>query len=243
MMSSQPSDYPVDPRRSAAAERFPSRIGPLRAAMRRRFRGLLFLLFGPAQLARQTQLAILPVPPKHILFLGDSITDFGMWHEWFSGVPTVNRGIGGETTEQVLDRIDIVINAPLAVFLLIGTNDISGAIATSDIVGNLRAIVKAIQSRAPGAPIFVQSIMPRTLKYREEISHLNRLYREVAAEAGASVTYVDLWPALATPAGAMHPDLTEDNVHLNGEGYRVWVDLLRPIISDLTKPTPSIGQS
>jgi lysophospholipase L1-like esterase len=243
MMSTQQLDHPTDRRRAAAAERFPSRIPPLRAAMRRRFRGLLLQLFGPTQLARQTQLAILPVPPKHILFLGDSITDFGMWHEWFSGLPTVNRGIGGETTEQVLARVDIVVNAPLAVFLLIGTNDISGAIQTSNIVGNLRAIVTAIQGRAPGSPIFVQSIMPRTLKYREEITHLNRLYREVVAASGANVTYVDLWPALATPAGAMHPDLTEDNVHLNGEGYRVWVDQLRPIISNLAKPTPSIGQS
>ena len=235
-------DYPTDPARAAAAERYPSRIPPVRTAARRRLRRMLFALFGPAQVSRQTQLAALPVVPKHILFLGDSITDFGMWHEWFPGVPTVNRGVGGETTEQVLARIDGVINEPIAVFLLIGTNDISGAISTSEIVGNLRAIIAAIRDRAPGAPVFVEGIMPRTLKYREEITYLNRLYREVVAAAGTNVTYLDLWPALATPEGALRADLTQDNVHLNGDGYRAWVDVLRPIIDDLTKPTTSIGQ-
>jgi lysophospholipase L1-like esterase len=203
---------------------------------------MLFALFGPAQVARQTQLAALPVAPKHILFLGDSITEYGMWQEWFPDLPTVNRGVGGETSAQVLARIDDVINKPVAVFLLIGTNDISGAVPTSEIVGNLRAIITAIHGRAPGAPIFVESIMPRTVKYREEIAHLNRLYRAAVAEAGANVTYLDLWPALATPEGALRADLTQDNVHLNGDGYRAWVDVLRPNIDDLTKPTTSIGQ-
>jgi lysophospholipase L1-like esterase len=236
------SDYPIDSRRAAAAERYPSRIAPLRAARRRRFRGLLFRLFGPAQLSRQTQLAALAVPPDHLLFLGDSITEQGMWHEWFPDVPTVNRGVGGETTEQVLARIDAAVNAPTAVFLLIGTNDISGAVPSSDIVRNLRSIISAIQVDAPGVPIFLESIMPRAVKYREEVTHLNRLYRAVA-EAGVNVTYVDLWPALATAEGSLRPEFTGDNVHLNGEGYRAWVDVLRPIIDHVTAPTTSIGQS
>jgi lysophospholipase L1-like esterase len=85
--------------------------------------------------------------------------------------------------------------------------------------------------------------MPRTLKYREELTHLNRLYRDAVADAGANVTYVDLWPALATPEGALRPELTQDNVHLNGDGYRAWVHVLRPIIDDLPKPTAPIGKS
>jgi lysophospholipase L1-like esterase len=235
-------DYPTDPRRAAAAERYPSRIPPLRTAARRRFRRVLFALFGPAQVARQTQLAALPVAPKHILFLGDSITEYGMWQEWFPDLPTVNRGVGGETAAQVLARIDDVIDEPVAVFLLVGTNDISGAIPTADIVGNLRAIIAAIQDRAPGVPVFIQSIMPRTVKYREELTHLNRLYRDAVSDAGPNVSYVDLWPALATPEGALRAELTEDNVHLNGDGYRAWVDLLSPIVDKPTKPTTSIGQ-
>jgi len=236
-------DYPSDRRRSAAAERYPSRIPPLRAAGRVRVRKVIYRLLGPMMVARQTQLAALPVPSKHILFLGDSITDLGMWHEWFPTVPTVNRGVGGETTAQVLGRIDAAIREPIAVFLLIGTNDISVGVPTSEIVGNVRAIIAAIQDRAPGTPIFVESIMPRALKFREELTHLNRLYRDAVAGAGGNVTYVDLWPALATPEGVLRPEFTEDNVHLNGEGYRAWVDVLRPIIDDLTKPTPTIGKS
>ncbi len=236
-------EYPSDPRRAAAAERYPGRIPPVAAALRRRFRKMLFALFGPAQHARQTQLDTLQVPAQRILFLGDSITEQGMWHELFPDVPTVNRGVGGETTAQVLARVDGVINAPIAVFLLIGTNDISGAVPSSEIVGNVREIIAAIQNRAPATPIFVESIMPRALKYREELTHLNRLYREAVADAGANVTYVDLWPALATSEGTLRAEFTKDNVHLTGEGYRAWVDVLRPIIANLTIPNPSIGKS
>jgi lysophospholipase L1-like esterase len=236
------SDYPSDRRRSAAAERYPSRTPPLRTAARRRIRKIITPLLRSMLRARQTQLAALPVPPKHVLFLGDSITDFGMWHEWFPGVPTVNRGVGGEVTAEVLARIDTAINEPTAVFLLIGTNDVSGGLPTSEIVGNVRAIIAAIQGLAPGTPIVVESIMPRALKYREEITHLNRLYRDAVADAGGSVTFLDLWPALATPEGALRAELTEDNLHLNGEGYRAWVDVLRPIIDDLTRPTTPIGK-
>jgi lysophospholipase L1-like esterase len=200
-------------------------------------------LLGPMLVSRQTQLAALQVPPKHILFIGDSITDFGMWHEWFPEAPTVNRGVGGEVTAQVLARIDEALNDPIAVFLLIGTNDVSGGVPTADIVGNVRAIIAAIQNRAPDAPVFVESIMPRALKYREEITHLNRLYRDAVAEAGGNVRFLDLWPALATPEGTLRPELTADKLHLNGEGYRAWVDVLRPIINDLTQPNKTIGKS
>jgi lysophospholipase L1-like esterase len=107
----------------------------------------------------------------------------------------------------------------------------------------VRAIIAAIQGRAPVTPIFVESIMPRALKYREELTHLNRLYREAVAEAGANVTYLDLWPALATPEGTLRAEFTKDNVHLTGDGYRAWVNVLRPIIDTLTIPNPSIGKS
>ena len=54
------------------------------------------------------------------------------------------------------------------------------------------------------------------------------------------VRYLDLWPALATTEGALKPEMTDDSLHLNGNGYRAWVDVLRPIIADIQKDAPRL---
>ena len=75
--------------------------------------------------------AALPPPvagENRVVFFGDSITD--MWHldESFPGKPYINRGIGGQTTPQMLVRFreDVINLQPKVVVILAGTNDIAG---------------------------------------------------------------------------------------------------------------------
>jgi lysophospholipase L1-like esterase len=173
---------------------------------------------------------MLPTPPGHVLMLGDSITEGGLWEELLPGVPVLNRGISGETVAQVLARLDLAVNAPAAVMLLVGTNDISSALVTDQVVGDVARILAGIERRAPGTPVVVQSIMPRSLAYREEVLFVNSRLVEVVRGAGDYVTWLDLWPALATPEGTLRSELTEDKLHLNGDGYRAWVGVLRPAL-------------
>src|SRR5436190_12585337 len=70
-----------------------------------------------------------PAPGENrVVFFGDSITD--SWHltEYFPGKPYVNRGIGGQTTPQMLVRFrqDVINLQPKVVIILAGTNDIAG---------------------------------------------------------------------------------------------------------------------
>jgi lysophospholipase L1-like esterase len=181
---------------------------------------------------RRSQFAALGCPPRHVVFLGDSISEGGLWDEWFPGHPVLNRGIAGETSEQVLSRLETAINNPRAVFLLIGTNDLTGSVPEEEIVRNVRAILSEIERRAPGCPVFVQSVMPRTAKYLPRIASLNHRLEQLCAEAPPSSRYLDLWPALATPEGTLRPDFSLDRLHLNGEGYRAWVGLIRPFLLD-----------
>lgn len=208
-----------------------------RSRVRRTAQGLLMRAFQPLlgkqQRARRTQFAQLGVPERRVVFLGDSITEFGNWDEWFPDRPVLNRGVAGETSDQVLNRLETAVDEPLAVFLLIGTNDLTAAVPEDRIVANVRAILAGIEQRAPGAPVVVQSVMPRTLPYRGEIGSLNRRYQDLVAAAGPHVRYLDLWPALATPDGRLRPEYTVDDLHLDGAGYRAWVDLLRPVLADL----------
>jgi lysophospholipase L1-like esterase len=80
--------------------------------------------------------------------------------------------------------------------------------------------------------------MPRTADFAEEIRLLNRQYLRLA-ETRATVTYLDLWPALADENGLLARRYTLDRLHLNGAGYRAWVDVLRPLVADVAQgPTP-----
>jgi lysophospholipase L1-like esterase len=187
-------------------------------------------LLGPAQRMRASQYATLGAPPGHVVFLGDSITQGGLWHEWFAGAPVLNRGIDGETSADLLRRVDSAVRDPLAVFLLIGTNDLTWGISLQRIVANVRALLAEIERRAPGTPVVLQSVMPRTPRFRDDLRLLNRAYRQLADSSGEHVRYLDLWPALADDHGDLRAEFTEDRLHLNGPGYAAWVDVLRPLV-------------
>jgi lysophospholipase L1-like esterase len=189
-------------------------------------------MLGSMQQARRTQLETLGPAREHVVMLGDSITEFGNWDEWFPEIPITNRGIGGETSIQLLARVDSAIDHPLAVFVLIGTNDLSRDVPQQEIAQNVGSILAKIEHLAPGTPVVVQSVMPRALVFRDEIIDLNQRLRVLVEAAPDHVRYLDLWPALATPEGALRGELTEDKLHLNGSGYLEWVDLLQPIMTE-----------
>jgi lysophospholipase L1-like esterase len=185
-------------------------------------------LLGGAQRMRASQFAALTPAPGQIVLLGDSITEQGLWQEWFSGQPVLNRGISGETSADLLRRLDTAIHEPAAVFVLIGTNDLSAGISLAEIVRNVRVLLDEIERRAPGTPVVVQSVMPRTARFRDDIRLLNGAYRALVDAAPAHVQYLDIWPALADEQGLLRSAFTEDGLHLGGAGYAAWVDVLQP---------------
>lgn len=187
-------------------------------ASARLFAPLLAGLLGKQQQHRRMQFEALGPSRGRVVFLGDSISEFGLWEEWFPDVPVLNRGIGGETSAQVLARLDTAINEPAAVLLLIGTNDLSMGIPEADILTNIRSIMQGIERRAPGSPVWVQSVMPRTLQLHPEIHSLNAGIRRLVADSHGQVTYLDLWPFLATYEGVLREEYSLDRLHLNGEG-------------------------
>ncbi|HSA52508.1 MAG TPA: GDSL-type esterase/lipase family protein [Yinghuangia sp.] len=214
-------------------------------------RDRLVSAFADQMAARATQFAQLVPAPGRVVFLGDSITEGGLWHEWFPDLPLINRGIGGNTIDDVLARLDTAIVAPAAVFLLIGTNDIDTGIAELEAFARgprrsagqtaerMRHLVTAIRERAPHTALFIQSVMPRQAVLADVLRTLNADYRLIASEAEA--TYVDLWPALADDAGGLRSEFTLDSLHLNGAGYAAWVQVLRPYVAGLEAVRGSTG--
>jgi len=104
-----------------------------------------------------------PADPKRVVFLGDSITDFWKLAESFPGKPYVNRGIGGQTTPQMLVRMypDVINLKPTAMVLLAGTNDIArntGPATAEMIEQNIMAIAEL--ARLHGIKVILCSVLP-----------------------------------------------------------------------------------
>lgn len=175
------------------------------------------------------------VPPRAVVFLGDSITEVAPLGELFPGLPVVNRGIGWDTSVDVLDRLDEAVVDPAVVSLLIGTNDLHTSRRTKDprgIVSRVGTIVDRVRATAPDALVLVNGVLPRTTLYAPRLRALNAQYRVLAERTGC--TYVDAWPALADADGALRKEFTTDNLHLSPDGYAAWGDVLRPLLPGST---------
>ena len=125
------------------------------------------------QLARYRDANAALKPPaageNRVVFFGDSITDIWKLDESFPGKPYVNRGIGGQTTSQMLVRFrqDVINLQPKAVVILAGTNDIAGntgPISNENIEANYASLAEL--ARAHGIKVIFSSSFPSTTTRR-----------------------------------------------------------------------------
>jgi lysophospholipase L1-like esterase len=104
-----------------------------------------------------------PADPKRVVFMGDSITDFWRLDQYFPGRPYVNRGIGGQTTPQMLVRMypDVIELKPAAMIVLAGTNDIArntGPMTAELIEEDIMAMTELAQHH--GIKVILCSVTP-----------------------------------------------------------------------------------
>jgi acyl-CoA thioesterase-1 len=109
------------------------------------------------------QLKTQPADPARVVFMGDSITDLWRLEESFPGMPYVNRGIGGQTTPQMLVRMypDVIDLKPAVMVLLAGTNDIArntGPMTAQMIQQNIMAMTELAQRH--GIKVILCSVLP-----------------------------------------------------------------------------------
>ncbi len=166
-----------------------------------------------------------PILNGDIVFIGDSLTDGARWDEMFPATPVKNRGINADTTAGVLSRLDEVVSGqPSKVFLLIGTNDLPWYEYTTDteILSAYTQIVKKLRTELPKCKVFMQSLLPRHEVYSKRIQRLNNCLQVLSAENGC--IFIDLFHAFANSKGGLRKELTNDNLHLLGEGYLIWAE-------------------
>jgi lysophospholipase L1-like esterase len=165
--------------------------------------------------------------PKAV-FMGDSITE-----GWGVGDPSLftqgvlDRGISGQTSPQMLLRFyqDVVALHPQAVHIMAGTNDVAGNTGPSspdDFKNNIRAMVDL--AKANHIQVVLASILPAErfswrpeIQPAEQIRQLNAWLRQFASQH--KLIYADYYSSLTTPSGAFRPELSNDGVHPNSDGY------------------------
>jgi lysophospholipase L1-like esterase len=173
-------------------------------------------------------LASLPVASEDIVMLGDSITEAGVWEEFFPDLRIINRGVGLDTTAGALRRVSGYVTAqPRMLVIMLGTNDLLRGVSISTTRGNYQKIVDTVRKLSPGTRIVIQSIPPCGQVSSVMVSRLNEELRALAQESGAS--FLDTHVVLTDTGGhARREMLQEDGIHLTSEGYRAWIELLRP---------------
>jgi lysophospholipase L1-like esterase len=187
---------------------------------------------------------------SRVVFFGDSITD--NWSKagyggFFPGRPYLNRGIGGQTTAQMLVRFraDVLELQPAAVVILAGTNDVagnSGRVPVDAIEDNLATMAEL--AKAHGVKVVLASLLPISDDKKDAkgtpltrssdrppatIRELNAWIADYAARNGH--VYLDYHSATADAHGLLRSELNDDGLHPNAAGYAVMAPLAETAIA------------
>lgn len=184
-------------------------------------------------------------PPKagenRVVFMGNSITA-GWIHsrpEFFANKPYINRGIGGQTTPQMLIRFtqDVIDLQPKVVVILAGINDIAqntGPTSPEAIMDNISGM--ALLARAHGIKVILSSVLPAYdfpwrpgLEPAEKVMQLNQMIKSFASEH--DIYYLDYFSSLVDSRNGMKKEYASDEVHPTKEGYQVMEPLVEKAIN------------
>ena len=164
-----------------------------------------------------------------VVFIGDSLTAGADWQALFPSLKIANRGINGDRADGILNRLDSIYSTSESrAFIMIGLNDFYGGWSADQVFENYQTIVDKLAVKK--VKVFIQSTLyeGRRLGAKNSIAALNEKLQLLAAKTD-SFTYIDLNSGLA-PDSSLETTYTNDGVHLNGDGYAVWKDMIMPYI-------------
>ncbi len=182
----------------------------------------------------------LGVDSADIVFLGNSLTNGGEWDELLGMPNAVNRGISGDTTEGIADRLgSITRGKPAKIFLMAGVNDVSHDIPADSVAQSVLALIERIHAESPSTKVYLQSLLPinnsfgrykRVFGKEQVIRDINTILAANAESVDA--TWINLYPLFTDSEGNLRAELTNDGLHLLGPGYIIWRDIIKPYVTE-----------
>ena len=180
-----------------------------------------------------------------LVLIGDTITEF--WSKTgkesfaeFEAWNPLNLGFGGQSTEHVLWRLQ---NGVLegyeakVVMIMIGTNNIGHFAGEQPewVAAGIKKIVETIKEKQPRAKILLLAIFPRggTVddKNNRRIMDTNELLPVLAD--GKTVFFMDIGARFLDESGIVNPELMPNQFLPNAAGYKVWMEAVKPKLSEL----------
>lgn len=196
---------------------------------------------------RASHFAELPVDSDDIIILGNSLSDNGRWNEAFDDANIKNRGIISDVVQGISDRLELVTKGkPKKIFLLIGVNDVSHHLTPDSITTAVENLIVKIKQQSPTTEIYLQSWLPINNDFKRYknmigkemvIFHGNVMLEQVARRQG--VTWINLFPAFADKEMKLPKHLTNDGLHLNEAGYRIWCQEIAKYINPNVQFNPN----
>ncbi len=173
-------------------------------------------------------------PAIRTVFFGDSLTrrwedNPDLWQNYFSSFAPVNFGVGADTINNILWRIEneqLELLSPETLVFLGGTNSLHDETA-GDIIDTIEYILSLLLEKLPDTSILLLGIFPRNddadgTVYNQSIVQINTaLAAAVRAHVFPRTTFADFGPLLLGSDGRLKPELTPDGLHLNAAGYKV----------------------
>jgi platelet-activating factor acetylhydrolase IB subunit beta/gamma len=193
-----------------------------------------------------------------VLLVGDSITqqwggplDTGVlnaaWQQRFSELKTVNIGVGGDKTQNVLWRLDHGGAAglqPKVILLMIGNNNMfftpeTGVEAAAQ---GIQMCASNLRGKFPAAQIVVAKILPAHTPghtFYEDIRRTNLALEQLQLEQDPRLRVLDLWADFTDDTGSLRSELfTADRIHLSPAGYAVYAKRLQPLLQAAVNGQP-----
>jgi len=183
---------------------------------------------------------------KRVVFMGNSITEgWAKAHpDWFKANNYIGRGIGGQTSPQMLLRFqaDVIALQPDVVVINAGTNDIAentGTYHPSFTLANIKSMAEI--ARANGIKVILTSVLPHDgFRWNKEVTDVVRKVDELnmAIKSYADenkIPYVDYHVDMRDEKGAMKAELSNDGVHPYPDAYLIMEALVKPVIDKQLK--------
>ncbi|XP_020485936.1 platelet-activating factor acetylhydrolase IB subunit beta [Labrus bergylta] len=180
-----------------------------------------------------------------VLFVGDSMIQlmqqYDVWRDLFSPLHALNFGIGGDTTCNVLWRLqngELENIRPKVVVLWVGTNNHTHT--AEQVAGGILAIAQLLTSRLPKAKIIVLGLMPRGERpnpLREKNAAVNGYLRSSLPRL-IQAQFLDVSGDFVHSDGTIVPQDMFDFLHLTPTGYRTIAKPLSDLLLQILEETP-----
>ncbi len=152
----------------------------------------------------------------------------------FPGLYTIQRGFGGAELSDVIRYAPRIVlpYRPRLIVLYAGENDLAAGKSAMEVFREYQAFVTLVRRTLPETRIVFVSIKPSPSRWAlaDQMREANGLIRRHGIN-DPRLSFVDVFTPMLGPDGKPREELfVADRLHMNERGYRLWTEILRPIL-------------